>query len=261
MAGDWVPMRVDLDTDPAVVGIAQQLSVPETQVIGWLWKLWSVASCQTDSGWLPHYTPHKVDGLVSHSGFSAALESVGWLCPRPGGLEIPNFDHWLSQSGKLRLSEARRKREARRSSPARPENVREIPDKNGKPLLSSTVLSSSLSSEEKEGCGEGKEPARPPPSEEAADLAQRWVFGYRGKVRAERDPYAVAAEFQEWLDKLGVSAAQVLAEIGDTKRDRTEPTWAMKERLVHRPRAAAAKKPSLAEQLAEQRRKEAANAK
>jgi hypothetical protein len=111
MAGDYIPMRTDLDEDPAVVGIAAILKVDRLQVIGLLWKLWSTASKQTASGYLPHYTPEIIDGLVSQTGFADACISVGWLHRRAKGLEIPSFQRWLSQSAKTRM--LRNERQAR----------------------------------------------------------------------------------------------------------------------------------------------------
>lgn len=105
---------------------------------------------------------------------------------------------------------------------------------NALPTQCNTVSESdSKSSEMVGGVGEGKTAPAPgaPYTEVAADLAQQWVFAYRGKVLAERDPYQVAGEFQEWLDKLGVAPAALLQAILDTGRDRTEPTWRLKDRV------------------------------
>lgn len=220
MAGDWIPIRTDLDEDPAVVGVAVALSVPETQVIGWLWKLWSVASRQTVNGWLPHYTPQRVDELVSHSGFAAALEAVGWLCPRPGGLEIPNFDHWLSKSGKRRLKESKRQRNSYASHAM----------KSAESVLSSPVLSSSEQN--------SQNGARDPPAEEvgeypksAVGCARAWCFVLKRKKHgypADR-PDDMASEFGEMIRR-GHDAAALLAEIM-ADRDKAEHFWQFKERL------------------------------
>ena len=43
MAGDWIKMRVDLNEDPAVVGMAIALDTDEHSVVGRLHKLWSWA--------------------------------------------------------------------------------------------------------------------------------------------------------------------------------------------------------------------------
>jgi hypothetical protein len=220
-AGEWIPIRTDLDEDPAVVGVAAALAVPETQVIGWLWKLWSVASRQTDNGWLPHYTPQRVDELVSHSGFAAALEAVGWLCPRPGGLEIPNFNSWLSQSGKRRLKESKRQRisYALRAK------------ESAESVLSCNVNSPS----EQNSQNGGRDPPPNAPSEypeSVAGCASAWCFVLtrkKGGYPADRQD-DMASEFAE-MSRLGQLPADMLKEVMRPDRDKGEHLWQFKERI------------------------------
>ncbi len=63
-------------------------------------------------------------------------------------------------------------------------------------------------------------------------LAQHWCFVYRGPAGAQSNPYTVAVEFREWIEKLSVTPEALQAEIGKRCRDRTEPTWDMKKRLL-----------------------------
>lgn len=223
-------MRTDLDEDPAVVGIAQKLGVSETQVVGWLWKLWSVASRQTANGWLPHYSLDKIDRVVNGQGFAAALESVGWLHPRRDGVELPHYEHWLSASAKKRYKEALKKRLQRML-----ENLSQkkghVGDTNGTPVLFS---SESPSSEEgKGGAGEGEKPPRPPPdfALSAEGLAQQWCFVLtRKRLRGPADlPDDVAPGMAE-LIRLGVPAEAIRAEIVNG-RDKSEQLWQFRERL------------------------------
>ena len=50
MAGDWIKMRCNLDTDWRVIQIASQLEMSELHVVGCLWKLWTWADQNTADG-------------------------------------------------------------------------------------------------------------------------------------------------------------------------------------------------------------------
>jgi hypothetical protein len=113
MSGEWIPMRLDLDEDPAVIGVAAKLGLAECYVVGLLWKLWSIASRQTSSGFLPNYTLSTIDRLVAQPGFADALEAVEWLQTRGNGIQIPHFEHWLSRSAKVRKTNTLRQRLSR----------------------------------------------------------------------------------------------------------------------------------------------------
>ena len=103
MAGDWIKMRVDLDDDPAVIGIASNLKLNEQDVIGRLWRVWSWANKQTRDGNAPTVTEAWLDRFVSTAGFARAMQSVGWLTICEGcGIAIPKFDLHNGQSAKAR---------------------------------------------------------------------------------------------------------------------------------------------------------------
>jgi hypothetical protein len=114
MAGDWIAMRLDLGTDPAVIGIAAQVGLDEFAVVGRLHAFWSWASLQTANGHAACVTEQWVDRYLATPGFAAALIKAGWLRSRSGGIEIPNFDHWMSESAKKRLQNALRQRKHRK---------------------------------------------------------------------------------------------------------------------------------------------------
>ncbi len=229
MAGDWMMMRLDLEDDPAVVAIAQALKVDELVVIGRLWKLWALASAQSACGWLPHFSLEIIDAKVRLPGFASAVASVQWLQQRPGGLQIPNFERWLSESAKKRFKEAERKRKQRSADSFVPHDVGQDADKNGTPILSSSVLSSSPGKERGAGRGGGGEPAPP----EASELANEWCFYLtRKRLGSPRDsPLDMAAEFAE-LIRLGHDPQAIRAEIVRKDRDRGEHFWQFKTRLT-----------------------------
>ena len=115
MAGDWIPMRVDLARDPAVISMAQTLGVDEDYVVGKLHRLWGWASeqivCDPDgTGNAVGVTPACIDRYCTFPGFADALIGVYWLKEFGGGIAIPQFDRWMSQGGKQRLLNAKRQR-------------------------------------------------------------------------------------------------------------------------------------------------------
>lgn len=113
MAGDWIKMRVDLDTDPAVISISADLNVTECTVVGMLHRLWAWADAQSRNGHVAGVTKKWIDRYVCHDGVADALEKVGWLLEENGGITFPNFDRHNGQSAKKRAIDARRQREHR----------------------------------------------------------------------------------------------------------------------------------------------------
>lgn len=131
MAGDWIPMRVDLWDCPQVVRIMsafcpQNVHAPpdKCRIIGALYRTWQIVDQYADDGLLPGYTPEALDQAVGIEGWTTLLEQVGWLTIEPQGLGIPEFEQWFGASSKRRLKDAQRKRAAR--------NVRNLSAKDGK---------------------------------------------------------------------------------------------------------------------------------
>lgn len=113
MAGDWIPMRTDLATDPAVIATACRLELDEDTVVGKLHRLWSWANLHSTDGFVAEVTTAWIDRFLGVEGFAAALIAVGWLSD-DGGVRIPNYDRYNSNSAKNRLSGARRQQKKRR---------------------------------------------------------------------------------------------------------------------------------------------------
>jgi hypothetical protein len=102
MAGDWIKMRCNLDTDPAVFQMAAALGMDELAVVGRLWKVWSwadqhVADCNAVS-----VTTNVLDRITTTPGFAEAMRKVGWLEGREGALSFPHFDRHNGQTAKKR---------------------------------------------------------------------------------------------------------------------------------------------------------------
>jgi hypothetical protein len=102
MAGDWIKMRCNLDTDPAVFQMAAALQMDELAVVGRLWKVWAwadqhIADCNAVS-----VTTNVLDRITTTPGFSEAMRKVGWLEGREGALSFPHFDRHNGQTAKKR---------------------------------------------------------------------------------------------------------------------------------------------------------------
>lgn len=134
MAGDWIKMRSDLGTDPAVIRIGTATGLDPFGVVGRLHALWAWADAHTTNGTAPGVTSDWVDRLVCHQGFATALVAAGWLVERAGAIEFPRFGRHMGDSAKRRATETARKRSYRdklasRKRPARvPEVSREKRD-------------------------------------------------------------------------------------------------------------------------------------
>jgi len=102
MAGDWIKMRCNLDTDPAVFQMAAALQMDELAVVGRLWKVWAwadqhIADCNAVS-----VTANVLDRITTTPGFAEAMRKVGWLEGRDGDLSFPHFDRHNGQTAKKR---------------------------------------------------------------------------------------------------------------------------------------------------------------
>ncbi|HVX15988.1 MAG TPA: hypothetical protein VHC22_32690 [Pirellulales bacterium] len=102
MAGDWIKMRTNLLTDPAIVVLTKSTTLDEFAVIGRLHTLWSWADEHTRNGYAPGVTRKWLDKFLRYDGFCDALERVGWLCVENAGVRLPKFDKHNGQTAKTR---------------------------------------------------------------------------------------------------------------------------------------------------------------
>ena len=109
MAGDWIKMRTNLGSDPAVIGLAIATGLDEDTIVGKLHKLWSWADQHTQDGHAVGVTPEWLDRLVSVKNFSVLLEKQGWLSIKKSGIVVPNFEVHNGKSAKRRALAAKRK--------------------------------------------------------------------------------------------------------------------------------------------------------
>lgn len=110
MAGDWIKMRVDLDSDPAVIRMAKILAVGELTIIGGLHKVWSWAGRQTVDGVVDGVETSWVNRYVYLPEFAEAMIEVGWLLLRPDrhGIEFPKFQKHNGEGAKKRILKSER---------------------------------------------------------------------------------------------------------------------------------------------------------
>lgn len=113
MAGDWIKMRVDLQTHPKVVRIASALNADRLRVVGGLHAVWCLFDAHSEDGSLEGYSPAVVDDLIGFPGFSEAMSRVGWLLVEPESVALPRFDDHNGSSAKRRAMESDRKRKER----------------------------------------------------------------------------------------------------------------------------------------------------
>lgn len=97
-----IPVRVDLDEDAAVLGIASRTGLDSFAVVGRLIKVWGWARRQTSNGKVQFATADWIDGFVRHPGFAAAMVAVHWLEVDGEGILIPKFERWLARGQKAK---------------------------------------------------------------------------------------------------------------------------------------------------------------
>lgn len=108
MAGDWIPMRIELADDPAVISVAAATGIDEFGVVGRLHRLWGWANRHLTDGNARSVTENWVDRFVSCPRFARALAEAGWLRIRDQSVEFPKFEKWNSQGAKKRALTAKR---------------------------------------------------------------------------------------------------------------------------------------------------------
>jgi hypothetical protein len=111
MAGEWIKMRIDLASDPAVVRIRRATGLDADSVVGKLHRLWGWADVHTADGSAVGLDVDWVDEIAGVTGFAAAMMDAGWLEANGTGIRFANFDKHNGQPAKVRaLGKNRMKR-------------------------------------------------------------------------------------------------------------------------------------------------------
>lgn len=120
MAGDWIKMRIDLQTHPKVFRIVSALKADRLRVIGGLHVAWSVFDTHSADGVLHGYTVEAMDAVIGWAGFTQAMVDVEWAhIDEDGSLVMPRFDEHNGASAKRRANDSERKRASRKGAPVR----------------------------------------------------------------------------------------------------------------------------------------------
>lgn len=123
MAGDWIKMRIELQSHPKIVRILSATQSDKFRAIGGLHAVWSVFDLHSDNGKLHGYTPVLMDHIIGWDGFSQAMVDVGWLLfDGSETLSMPEFAEHNGKSAKRRAEDQKRKRDERK----RPQSVRNL---------------------------------------------------------------------------------------------------------------------------------------
>lgn len=137
MAGDWIPIRKDLDRSREVSILVEQTQLNVNEVVGQLVRFWSWVDGETADGWLPGATERTLEiASAICPQLVRSMSAVKWIEVREDGIQVINFDNWFGQNAKRRLTDAKRKRFSRlnqqqiEQSAQRPQLVRRTSRKN-----------------------------------------------------------------------------------------------------------------------------------
>lgn len=120
MAGDWIKMRIDLQTHPKVFRMVSALQADRLRIIGGLHVAWSIFDTHSSDGVLVGYTVDAMDAVVGWPGFTQAMIDVEWASVNDGGsLVMPRFDEHNGASAKRRANDSERKRNDRKNNSVR----------------------------------------------------------------------------------------------------------------------------------------------
>ena len=136
MAGDWIKMRVNLASDPAVIQMADNLDAAEHEIVGLLHAIWSWADGQTEDGSAAGVSLRWVARHLNKPGFANAMVECGWLEVTDTGLLFPGFERHNGKSAKSRAQTKNRQqmyRNAASVTEASPEKRREEKRTNTQP--------------------------------------------------------------------------------------------------------------------------------
>ncbi|MCF5715521.1 Pyocin large subunit-like protein [Pseudomonas tremae] len=120
MAGDWIKMRIDLQTHPKVFRMVSALKADRLRIIGGLHVAWSIFDTHSDDGVLHGYSADAMDAVVGWPGFTQAMIDVEWASVNEdGSLVMPRFDEHNGASAKRRANDNERKRNDRKTGRVR----------------------------------------------------------------------------------------------------------------------------------------------
>lgn len=189
MAGDWIPMRLDLCEDPAVLQMADILGESDEYVVGCLHRVWSWASRNCHDGTVTGVTKMSLSRAVKLPKVVDAMCSVGWLIEGKTSdgasfIVFPKWENWLSKSAKSRLQNAMNQRISRESKKTQPVKQNPEPPKpvtnpslsdSDKTVTTGEKSTGEESKEEKPPLPPKGEPSKPPKRKPKTTQGQ-WII-------------------------------------------------------------------------------------
>lgn len=209
-AEPFVPMRWDLEDDPAVVTIAVKLRVDTGAVVIACFRLWRWAMKTSADGNMGA-TPEAVDHRLGLPGFAQAYIDVGWGSLRDGAFVIENFDRWLSKGAVRRIRNAAHQRNARYSGVDSPPCQQGVSKASAPPLTRRSRRADKRSQKSEDP----SDLASQDPSEAAKS---RGSAKPDGEVRTAKRPWWEAV-CSVWSDKLAPVTDSDKTRIGRLARD------------------------------------------
>lgn len=118
MAGDWLKFEKSTLDKPEVFEIASALDIDPDAVIGKLLRVWDWFDDQSANGCAPVTVRALLDRYSGVTGFTLAMENVGWIRIDGDIMTLPNFGRHNGQTAKVRALSAKRMAKSRNKSDA-----------------------------------------------------------------------------------------------------------------------------------------------
>jgi hypothetical protein len=192
MPGDWIKLRTDLHSDPAVIRLGAILGLDTFAVVGRLAAVWVWADTHADRhGRVTLVSRSCLDSVTQCVGFGDALEAVGWLSSDPGegvGITFPRFDRHMGGGAKARAQAAKRKQK-QREKVSRPGHARVT-------LVSRLARDTSVTRVEKSREEKSKEEIPPsiPPELDTEEFRRAWGEWKADRAARRIKPYTARGE-------------------------------------------------------------------
>ena len=119
MAGDWIKFEKATLDKPEVFDMAVILEIDPDAVVGKLLRVWNWFDDQSLDGNASVTVRALLDRYSGVTGFTEAMESVGWLIVEGESMTLPNFDRHNGQTAKTRALTAKRVTKSKAKSNAK----------------------------------------------------------------------------------------------------------------------------------------------
>ena len=108
MAGNWIKIEHSTPDKPEVYQLAEILEIDPNAALGALVRFWMWVDDQCESCNALTVTNVTLDRITTVTGFSAALQKVGWLTRDGATITVPNLERHNGQTAKNRATTSKR---------------------------------------------------------------------------------------------------------------------------------------------------------